>query len=137
MLHGTDAGDTVAQRLLRVGQRQQVVVMAAAECGPAQVFGDEARFEAVDQASQRAHVIEVQRVGGSQPETDTVQGQRIAVADLLQQRKLRSAVGEEVLGVHFEPRDGRLRVDDARVVLRAQPDPGACRDRADAHFTSV
>ncbi len=137
MLDSADARDAVAQRLLGVGERQQVVVVAAVERGPAQVFGDEAGFEAVDQASQCAQVRKIQRIGGAQPQPDTMHGQRIALADLFEQPQLRPAIGEEVLGVDFEPRDGGMLVDDARVVLRAQPDPGACRDRADACVTSV
>jgi hypothetical protein len=78
----------------------------------------------------------IQRIGGAQSQADAVHGQRVAAADLFEQRELRAAIREEVFRVHLEPGDCGRCIDDARVMLRAQPDPGACRNRADACITS-
>ena len=74
----------------------------------------------------------------TQRQADAMKRQRIELPRRGQCAVLRPAGGEIVFGMHLEPADPgtnlvadfrRLR-QDVGVMLRPQPDPGACRNRA-------
>src|SRR5262249_31470655 len=125
MLQQVDTPTNVIEGLFGVWQRQQVVQMPSTRSAPAQMLGYEARLVALDHPGELAHVLEVQRVGRAQTQTDAVQTQRVVGANALQPTMRLPALAEVVFAVHLDPAQRGARVDDVAEVRRAQADPAA------------
>ena len=137
VLHGGHARADVDERLVRVRQRQQLVVVAAVDAAPAQVLGHRRGLHAVGQAFQLVEVDAIERVGGPERHSHAVQRQRVVGADAVECRERRAAVREIVLAVDLEPRDARALREHVPQVRRAEADAGRdgqCGRRAGARM---
>ena len=77
----------------------------------------------------RCQVLRVDPVGGPQPESNAVQGQRVVSAGALERAHRRAAFVEIVFGMRLDPPDrGTWR--EAVVVEGPETDPGTCRNRS-------
>jgi hypothetical protein len=94
------------QRLRRVRQGQQIVMMPTVHGAPAQVIGDEAGSEALHQSPQANKMPRVQTLGRTEREADAVQAARIAVAEAFELGQRLAAGSKIVLGVYFHKTEG-------------------------------
>jgi hypothetical protein len=86
------------------------------------VIGDAIGLDALDQPREPIEMPGVQPRRRAERQADAVQAHRVALARLVQHRKRRATVGEEVLGVNFDEAE-RWRVFEQCCVVRlAQAD---------------
>ncbi len=124
------------QRLLRVGNWQEVVQIGRVVRRPGEVLGEETRLVALVQMLQPQEMIAVERPVGADREPDAVQRQRVALADRGQVAMRRPAGAHVVLRVHLEEAEVGAALEDVAIVLRLQPHARARRDRHFSHLSS-
>ncbi len=120
VLHGAHPLHDVRERLLGVGQRQQVVGVAPGHAGPAQVVGDPRRLDACGERLHLAQVVAVERIGAADRHRDAVHHQRVALAHAHQVAERLAARHQVVLGEHLEPVDARGLRENGLVVIDPQ-----------------
>ena len=77
ILRAADIGADDIERLLGIGQRQQIVQMASADRAPAQMIGHQRRLEALDQRLELRQMRVAQAIGRTQRQPYAMQAQRI------------------------------------------------------------
>ena len=120
VLHPADPIDDVSQYGLVVRQRQQIVQIAAAHAGPAQMIRNPDGLHAPLQPLQPGQVLLVERVGAADRERYAVHRNRIVRANPIQPMQRPAARNHEILAEDLEPADPRPAFDDLRVMRRAQ-----------------
>jgi len=109
-----------AQRLLAVGQRQQVVQLAAVHAGPAQVVRDPQRLHARGERRQGAQVARVEAARRADRHRHAVQHDRVACPHRLEHAQRLAARHQVVLGNHLQPVDAARRLEERRVMRGTQ-----------------
>src|SRR5438552_5259135 len=84
-------------------------------------------LEAIDESAESIQRPRVETVRAPERQSDAVHAQRVMRADELE-RAHRRAATHVVLGVHFQPGDGRTLGENLRDVRRTQADAGASRE---------
>ena len=127
LLRLVDVAADDGQRLVVVGQRQQVGEEALVVARPGEVLGKLRRLVAADQALEPRQVVAVERPRRADRQPDPMQRQRIAGADRLQPAMRRPAVAHVGLGVDLEEADLARAGEDRREMLGLEADAGAAR----------
>ncbi len=107
VLHLVDMLADAVQRRRVVGQWQQVIEKHRAVARPGQMFGKGLRLIALESARPGVEVLFIQRPFGTDGQADTVQRQRILLADQTEKMMKRTAGHHVVFGVDFEETDVR------------------------------
>ena len=68
-----DSGDDMFEGFFRIRKRQQVVGVAPADTGPAEVIGNPGGLHTLGEGGQLGEVVHVQRVGAADREADAVE----------------------------------------------------------------
>src|SRR5262249_18531861 len=116
-----DATDDMVDRLVGVGERQQIVRVAMAVAAPAQVIRDPGRLDARDQLAELAQILAVERIGRADREGDAVQDHRGIRAHALKHGERAATAHHVVLRDDLEP-VGALAVEHSGIVLGAEAD---------------
>ncbi len=125
LLHRRHPAYDVADRLLGVGKRQQVVEVLPGEAGPAQVIGDPQRLHALGQRLDLAQIVLVERVGAADRQGHAVHDHGIVGADAVEPFQRAPAVDQIVLGEDLQPVERRTGRRDLLVVRGAQAEAEA------------
>ena len=120
VLHLTDSRHDRSERLLRVGQGQEIVQVASVDPGPAQMIGNPMRFDACRKRANSGEIVEVDGIGAADRQRHAVHDQREALANALQVVERLAAGDEIVFGDDFEPVDGVRLVEDGLIVRSSQ-----------------
>src|SRR6185436_3287521 len=88
------------------------------------MLGNERWLGEMHEPLEPPQVIAIERVDGSQRQTNTMQAQRIQLAQREQIVDLRSAISEVVLAVRLQPTDVGSRAQQVVVMLRSQVPAG-------------
>src|SRR5262245_10352953 len=117
----THTTDDMVDRLVGVGERQQIVRVAMAVAAPAQVIRYPGRLDARDQLAELAEILAVERVGRADRERDPVQDHGGVHADALEHGERAATAHHEVLRDDLEP-VGALAVEYSWIVLGTEAD---------------
>jgi hypothetical protein len=126
VLEAHDVAGDDRERLLVIGDRQQVVEIRAAGDAPGDVVRDCGGIEAPHQRGDAPQVLRVQPLRRAQRQADAMQADRVVLAQRFQHRRRRAAA-KEVLGMDLEPSDVRLLGAHALMVCGTQADAGGGR----------
>jgi hypothetical protein len=113
------------KRILRIGQRQQIVEVALAGGAPAEVLGYEDRLYPFHERRKPLEMSLVPGKGGAESQPYAVKADRIVGANPLQHVQVMAARAEVVLAVDLQPVHGLARRREFGVMRRAQPNPRA------------
>src|SRR5712692_9055868 len=122
VLHLVDPPHDVVERFLGVRQRHQIVQVAAAVRAPAEVVGDVRGLDVVGERAQPGEMPAIERIDRADRQGDAVQHHREVAPRFLQHRQRPPADADEVLADRLDPPDLGPLVEEAPVVLGAEPD---------------
>src|SRR3546814_5435617 len=105
------------QCLRGIGQRQQVVHEHIAVTGPGQMLGKRLRRVTRNQRSQLIEVGTIERAGTTDRQPDTMNRQRVVLADPAQVMLECAAFDQIVLGMAFEEREIGQRIENLLKML--------------------
>ena len=126
LLHLVDMGGEGLERFPVVGQRQEVVEVFTFMGRPGEVAGDEEGINAINKFFDARKMPAVDAVGTADRDADRMHRDRVVAGDILEQLP-RMGIGEEVLGVDFEPGGLWTGGRDFGDVLKPQADPGSIK----------
>ena len=129
LLHLIDVVADRGERLLRVGQRQEIVQIALVVAGPGEMFGKQARLVARGERREASEMFAVERFWRSDRKSDAVQGNRIERANRLEPAMRRPSGAHVVLGMDLEKSECRPVAKDLVDMFRLQADPAAIGQR--------
>jgi hypothetical protein len=129
ILHLADAIDDVVERLLGIGDRQEIVQVHAMDAGPAQMIGDPGRLHPVRQRLQPAEILQIERGGGRDRERHAMHYDGIAFADAVKDAQGLAAIDHVIFGDDLEPVDFRLAFEDLAIMLRPKTQAEAEKGR--------
>jgi hypothetical protein len=112
-----DPRSHVGERLVGIGQRQQVVQVETVDTRPAQVVRDPGGLDARGERRQLAQVLAIERVAAANRERHAVQRDRMGCADALEVMQRTAARDEIILGDRLEPVDAWSPRQDRRVMV--------------------
>src|SRR5215813_9226461 len=112
----------ICQCLLCVRQGEEMVEIHPSLPTPGEVLGDQRWFETMHQRLEASQMALVKRVSTSQREPHAMHGERVVRAQARERSEARAAA-HVVLGVHLQPTDGRMRLQDFRHVRRPEANP--------------
>jgi len=110
----------VAQRLLGIRQRQQVVQIRAADAGPAQVIRNPRGLYPGRQRPDLANVVQIERRAAANRQRYAVHDERIVLANACQVVQRLATRYQVVLGDYLEPVDCRSFGQHGLVVIGTQ-----------------
>ena len=122
VLHLADALGGVADGFPRVGQREEVMRVAAVDAAPAEVVGKPRSFGAAGEFFEALEVFGVERLRRAEVHGDAVLDDAVLLENLVEHFERTAAVDHVVFGDDFEPVDDRLLGEDVVVVRNAQAD---------------
>src|SRR6267154_4291007 len=120
VLHRAHALRDVLERLLGVGQRQQVVSVASRHTGPAQMIGDPRRLHTPRELLHLLEVAAIERRAAADRHRYAVHRERITLAHAHQVMQRLAARHQIVFGEDLEPVDGGAIGKDRFVVIDPQ-----------------
>ena len=117
VLHGQHALGHMVQRLLGVGQRQQVVHVLPAQAGEAEMVGDPERLHPFNERLEIVEVVSVERIDRADRQRHAMQRHRIVAADAVEPVQRAAARHHVVLRQSLEPAHLSGAGDDLFVVF--------------------
>ena len=125
------------KRFLGIGQRQQVMRIERCGARPAQMVGDEQRFDLVDQSAQPGEVGPVKPVRRPDRQRNPVQGDRVAIPDLAKDMPGTPAIDHEIFRNDFDKIHRDATAQKVRIMLLAQAKPIGVRQLVGHHVHSA
>ncbi len=110
------------ERLVRIGQGEEIVEERALVRRPGEVLGNEGRLEAPGDCGESLQMGAVERPGRADRQADAVQGQGVALPDRVEAAVRRAAGAHVVFRVDFEKPKLWPRFDDRLEMLGLEPD---------------
>ena len=117
--------DDMIERLMGVGDRQQVVQVLPVNTGPAQVIRNPARLDPLGEILQHLEIVEVGRRGGGDRERHAMHDDGEALPDAVEDTQRLTARDHVVLADDLEPVDRRIAIEDVSVMLGAKAEAEA------------
>jgi hypothetical protein len=93
--------------------------MLSVKCAPAEMFGDQDRLIAVDQLLELVEMGSIECVGAPEGETHTMQAERVAASDCLEDGMHLATGTEEILSMQLKPGYCRTLAQHVLKVARA------------------
>ena len=129
ILYFAHARDDAGERLLGVGQRQEIVHIASLDARPAQMIGDPGGLDAPRQLAHAGEILPVEGIGAADGQRHAVHDHRKAAANALEIMQRLAAGDEVILGDDLQPIDG-VRLLEHGLVVRG---PQAQTETVDLH----